>query len=163
MTTVAFFRLDCGVISKCARGLKRSPVEENEEENVTPLPLFQMGGGMVGTAQCPRGEKMSIISLALDFGESKIRQSVPERQDRSLEYSVLWNIYNLIKQQSWSWSPFYLNFASLLSALRRRSRVASGLEWAVILATHHGSEKPHCWVNRILKCEYHRLHFHPYS
>ena len=86
---MAFFRLDCGVISKCARDLKRSPVEENAEENVTPLPLFQMGGGMVGTAQCPREEKTSIISLALDFGESKIRQSVPERQDRSLEYSVL--------------------------------------------------------------------------
>lgn len=76
---MAFFRLDCGVISKCARGLERSPVEENVEENVTLLPLFQMGGGMVGTAQCPRGEKTPIISLALDFGESKIRQSVPER------------------------------------------------------------------------------------
>lgn len=59
---MAFVRLDCGVISKRANSLERSPMEENEEENVTSLPLFQMGGGIVDTEQGPQEERTHLPS-----------------------------------------------------------------------------------------------------
>lgn len=42
--------------------LERSPMEENEEENVTSLPLFQMGGGIVDTEQGPQEERTHLPS-----------------------------------------------------------------------------------------------------
>ena len=37
-------------------------MEKNEEENVTPLSLFQMGGGIVDTEQCPQEERRHLPS-----------------------------------------------------------------------------------------------------
>ena len=72
LTPVTFLRLDPGAIPRCAKGLERSPTEENGEENATH-PCSSRPGKRIasGTVECwivsLGRKKTSTVMLALAF------------------------------------------------------------------------------------------------